>query len=197
MLPPIEAIKNFILMTHLLASSWNVPAQQIDDAQCYLWDLSKAITFYAETKQEQLTYLAIAAQESKFSFDHPKDEPSINPKSGACGPYQIVPKWAVPKDLPATCNELHDPHDGTWRLKEALKAIRRMVKRKNVMCYYGTGDLECTHEKTPYSRAHSSMKAKVSKERKKIARYSRYSLIVLRDILKSRCKPDYMLDPLR
>ena len=197
MLPPIEGIKNFVLMTHLLATSWGVPAQQIDDAQCYLFDLGKAIAFHAETKQEQITYLTIAAHESKFSFDHPKDEPSINPKSGACGPYQIIPKWAVPKEIPADCNELHDPYDGTWRLKEVLKAIRRMVKRKNVMCYYATGNLECTHEKTPYSRAHTRLKSKIKRERRKIDKYSKYALRILKLRLQNKCIPDYMLTPFR
>lgn len=197
MLPPIEAIKNFVLMTQLLSSSWGVPPKQIDDAQCYLFDLSQAIAHYSKDKNQQLTYLTIAAQESKFSFDHPYEEPSVNPKSGACGPYQIVPKWAVPKDLPADCNELHDPYDGTWRLREALTAIRKMVKPKNVMCYYGTGNLECTHEKTPYSRAHSKMKAKVRKERAKVDRYSKYTLKIVRLRLQNKCSREQTSEPLR
>lgn len=196
MLPPIEAIKNFVLMTQLLSSSWGVPSQQIDKAQCYLFELSQAIAYYSENKSQQLTFLTIAAQESKFSFDHPNDEPSVNPKSGACGPYQIVPKWAVPKDLPADCNELHDPYDGTWRLKEALAAIRKMVKPKNVMCYYATGDLECTHEKTPYSRAHSRLKAKVARERAKIEKLNPYALHFIKLRLRHKCSQERS-EPLR
>lgn len=196
MLPPIEAIKNFVLMTQLLSSSWGVPSQQIDEAQCYLFELSQAIAYYSENKSQQLTFLTIAAQESKFSFDHPNDEPSVNPKSGACGPYQIVPKWAVPKDLPADCNELHDPYDGTWRLKEALAAIRKMVKPKNVMCYYATGDLECTHERTPYSRAHSKLKTKVRRERAKIEKLNPYALHFIKLRLRHKCGQERS-EPLR
>ena len=197
MLPPIEAVKNFVLMTQLLSSSWGVSPQQIDDAQCYLFELSHAIAHHAEDKNQQLLYLTIAAQESKFSFDHPKDEPSINPKSGACGPYQIIPKWAVPKDLPADCNELHDPYDGTWRLREALTAIRKMVKPKNVMCYYGTGKLDFTHERTPYSRAHSKLKAKIRRERAKVDRYSPYALRIVKLRLQHKCNVKYESKPLR
>lgn len=196
MLPPIEAIKNFVLMTQLLSSSWGVPTRQIDDAQCYLFELSQAIAYYSENKNQQLTFLTISAQESKFSFDHPNEEPSVNPKSGACGPYQIVPRWAVPKDLPADCNELHDPYDGTWRLKEALAAIRKMVKPKNVMCYYATGKLDCTHEKTPYSRAHSKLKAKISRERAKVDKLNPYTLHFIKLRLRHKCGQERS-EPLR
>jgi len=197
MLPSIEAVKNFVLMTQLLSSSWGVPPQQIDNAQCYLFELSQAIAHYSENGEQQLIYLTITAHESKFSFDHPKYEPSINPKSGACGPYQIVPKWAVPKDLPADCKELHDPYDGTWRLKEALSAIGKMVKAKNVMCYYATGNLECTHEKTPYSRTHLTLKAKIRRERAKIDKYSKYALQIVKLMLKNKCSREQKSEPLR
>lgn len=189
MLPQIEIARNYLLMMKMLTSWWGVHELVVEEKKCYLYELSSAMRYYSSSISEQTQFLTIAAQESKFSYTS-IEAPLKNPNSGACGPYQIIPKWSVPEPK-ATCEDLHDPFEATWRAREALKAIGRMVSKENVMCYYATGNLECSHKKTPYSRKHEKIKRRIKKARREVLRYpEKYLGFVLQD-LKRDCHVDH------
>ena len=119
-------------------------------------DLSKAIVQHSEEwEQDPLRMVAVGFQESRFGYR--VEEFEVVSHSGACGPFQQIPRYARPYSEPVTCEELFDPYEAAYRLGAKLNQMEDRWgegRLDETICHYYEGNVCTEEEGHRYARDH-------------------------------------------
>ena len=142
-----------------------VPIEDVEKHSCKLYNLAESISVFSKDMEESLDMVSVAFVESRFSYNV-SPRKTLKSYKGACGIFQIVPKYAHPrgKNTKADCVKLNDPWQGTFHAKHTIDYFKSTYQ-KDWLCHYNSGN-KCYESSKKYAKYVSKIKTRAKKKLK-------------------------------